>query len=157
MFGLNGIFHKGKSLLPNPAPNLKLVFKKGEVEKIKDIKGWRTDGQMAQALGITRAYVTMLANRRVSASHNVILRLAYLLGNLKSNWWVHYEVIDTGEPIDPDHPLWNEEKYQGRIPYGRFSLNADRRKKDYPVEVRSYAQEFPRGLRNKKRVDKIKI
>jgi hypothetical protein len=153
MFKLNGIFRKGKSILPNPAPNLKLVFKRWEVERIKHIKGWRTDGEMAAALGITRAYVSMMSKRRVSVSHNVILRLAYLLGNLCGNWWVHYEIVDSGEPVDPNHPLWNHEKYEGRVPYSRFSPNAGIRRKDYRVEVRTYKQEFP----IKKRLDKVKI
>jgi hypothetical protein len=137
MFKLNGIFRKSKSMLPNPAPNLKLVFKKWEVARIKHIKGWRTDGEMAAALGITRAYVSMMSKRRVSVSHNVILRLAYLLGNLRGSWWVHYEIIDSGEPVDPNHPLWNQEKYEGRVPYSRFSSNAEMRKKDYHVEMQT--------------------
>ena len=142
MFRLNGIFHRGKSTLPNPIPGLKLVFKNGEVDKIKDIKGWRTDREMAEALGITRAYVSMLAARRVSVSHNVILRLAYLLGNLRGNWWIHYEIVNSGEPVDPDHPLWNEEKYQGRIPYSRYSSSAELRSRDYKVERRSFSKEM---------------
>lgn len=142
MFKLNRIFRKSKRYLPNPAPALKLVFKSGEVERIKDIKGWQTDREMAEALGITRAYISMMAARRVSVSHNVILRLAYLLGNLRGKWWVHYEIINSGESVDMNHPLWNEEKYQGRIPYNRFSSNAELRKKDYKTEVRSYDQEF---------------
>jgi transcriptional regulator with XRE-family HTH domain len=145
MFKLNSIFHKSKPRLPNPAPNLKLVFKGGAIGQIKEVKGWRTDREMAEALGITRAYVSMLAARRVSVSHNVILRLAYLLGSVSGKWWVHYEIVNSGEPIDPDHPIWNQEKYQGRMPYGRFSSSAELRKKDYKVEVRTLGQEFQRN------------
>jgi transcriptional regulator with XRE-family HTH domain len=148
-FLLNHILHlKGslnKGYLPNPAPGLKLVFKEGSVEVIKKAKGWRTDMEMAQALGVTRAYVSMLVKRRVTVSHNVLLRLAYLLGSINGKWWVHYEIIDAGEPIDQDHPLWNMEKYEGRMPYNRFSSSAELRKKDYKVEVRTYAQEFQRN------------
>ena len=136
VFKLKSIFRKGKSRLPNPAPALKLVFKSGEVEKIKGIKGWRTDRDMAVALGITRAYVSMMSKRRVSVSHHIILRLAFLLGNLRGAWWVHYEIVDAGEPVDPNHPVWNEEKYQGRIPYRRHSLNAQLRSQDYKIEER---------------------
>ena len=145
MFKLNGIFHKGKGRLPNPAPNLKLVFKKGSIEQIKEVKGWRTDREMAEALGITRAYVSMMAARRVSVSHNVILRLAFLLGSLTGKWWVHYEIVEFGEPIDQNHPLWNNEKYQGRVPYARYSSSAELRKRDYLVETRTFGQEFQRN------------
>jgi len=91
-----------------------------------------------------------MAARRVSVSHNVILRLAYLVGNLYGNWWIHYEVVDSGEPVDPNSPLWNQEKYQGRVPYSRFSSVAEMRKRDYPVEVRSYRQEFPQNVKVKR-------
>lgn len=142
MFKLNGIFQKKKVFSPNPAPNLKLVFKDGAIDLIKKVKGWHTDREMAEALGITRAYVSMMSKRRVSVSHNIILRLAYLLGSIQGKWWIHYDIIDSGEPIDPDHPLWNEEKYQGRIPYNRYSSSADLRNRDYKVETRSFFKEM---------------
>lgn len=138
LFKLNGILHKNhardKQFLPNPIPGLKLVFKKDAMITIKRAKGWHTDREMAEALGVTRAYVSMLAARRVSASHNIILRLAYLLGNIHGNWWVFYEIIDSGEPVDSNHPIWNQEKYEGKIPYTRFSSSAELRNKDYKTE-----------------------
>jgi len=154
---LNGIFQKshprGKQHLPNPSPGLKLVFKKDSVGTIKNVKGWRTDREMAEALGVTRAYVSMMAARRVSVSHNIILRLAYLLGSIRGNWWVFYEIIDSGEPIDRDHPLWNNEKYEGRIPYSRYSSSADVRAADYKVERRTFEEEFrPQSKRRKNSV-----
>jgi len=140
MFKLNSILlfvkKSRKGRLPNPIPTLKLVFKEGAVDTIKKAKGWRTDAEMAAKLGITRAYVSMMSKRRVSVSHNVILRLAYVLGNIHGNWWTFYEIVDRGEPIDPNSPLWNEEKYQGRMPYSRFSPMAELRKKDYKVETK---------------------
>jgi transcriptional regulator with XRE-family HTH domain len=142
MFKLNGIFRKKKSFLPNPAPALKLVFKKGAIERIKEVKGWPSDKEMAQALGFTRAYISMLTKRRAEVTVEVIKRLAYVLGGLTGKWWVHYDIIDSGEPIDPDHPLWNEEKYQGRIPYNRYSSSAELRKRDYKVESRSFFKEM---------------
>lgn len=131
---LRNLSRKHKSYLPDPAPGLKLVFKVKAVEVIKAAKGWRTDAEMAQALGITRAYVSMMAKRRVSVSHNVILRLSYLMGNVQAKWWIFYEIIDAGEPVAKNHPLWNMEKYEGRIPYMRFSPMADIRRQDYPLE-----------------------
>jgi hypothetical protein len=156
---LNTIFHKprphGKSYLPNPAPALRLVFKKDVVGTLKKVKGWGTDREMAEALGVTRAYVSMMAARRVSVSHNIILRLAWLLGSTRGNWWVLYEIIEAGEPVDHNHPLWNEDKYQGRMPYARFSSSAQLREPDYPVEKRTYMQEFSSSSKTRKKAVKL--
>ncbi len=151
---LNRIKHifvpKSRTVLPNPAPNLKLIFKPGVIETIKKAKGWQTDREMATALGITRAYVSMMSKGRVSVSQNVIIRLAYLLGSIRGKWWVHYEIVDSGEPVDSNHPLWNQEKYQGRLPYSRYSSSAELRSRDYKVEKRTIEQEFQRSVRVKK-------
>ncbi len=137
--GLNGILRKltekGKSYLPNPAPGLKLVFKKEAFDVIMASKGWKTHAEAAKAIGITRAYVSMMAKRRVSVSHNVILRLAYLMGNIRANWWIFYEIVDAGVPVALNHPTWNQEKYQGRIPYVKRSISADFRGLDYEAET----------------------
>lgn len=138
MYSFNLFLHKGKRRvktdLTNNCPGVKLVFKEGQIKLIRHIKGWKNDAEMARALGITRAYMSMLAKRRCNVSHTVITRLAYLIGSLNGKWWVHYELIDAGDPIDPNHPLFNEEKYQGRIPYARHSISADFRSKDYAAE-----------------------
>ena len=135
---LNSIIHlirpKSKPHLTLKTPYLKLVFKEGAINTIKKAKGWRTDSEMAAAIGITRAYVSMLGKRRVSVSHNVMLRLAYLLNN-RDKWWVFYEVIDTGDPLDPNHPIFNMEKFEGRAPYGKHSISAEFRRKDYKAEA----------------------
>lgn len=152
---LNGIFPKhrpkGKSYLPNPAPALKLVFKREAIVTIRRAKGWRTDREMAEALGVTRAYVSMMAARRVSVSHNIILRLAYLLGSIRGNWWIFYEIIESGEPVDRDHPLWNEDKYQGKVPYNRYSSSADLRSRDYEIETRTFKRQFHSNGNDKRR------
>lgn len=154
MFALKRILHFGKRqrkrVLPDPVPGLKLVFRKGAVETIKRAKGWVTDSDMAYALGITRAYVSMMSKRRISVSHTIILRLAYLLGNLRGNWWIFYEIVNTGEAVDFNHPLWNEDKYHGRIPYDYFSSSADLRSQDYVVERRNFSQQFQRNSKVKR-------
>lgn len=150
MFKLNNIFRKKKSYLPNPVPGLKLVFKKRAIEDIKRVKGWKDDKEMAQALGFTRAYISMLSKGRVEATVEVIKRLAYVLGGLTGKWWVHYEIIDSGEPVDPDHPLWNQAKLEGQILYNRYSSSAELRSRDYRTETRSFRQEFPLNDKVKK-------
>lgn len=135
---LNRILRQGrgrvKTGLTNNCPGIKLVFKEGQISLIKRLKGWKSDSEMAGALGITRAYMSMLAKRRVNVSHTVMTRLAYLLGSINGKWWVHYEFMDAGEPVDPNHPIFNEEKYSGRIPYLKHSISAEFRNKDYLAE-----------------------
>lgn len=125
----------GKSILPNPNLEYRILFRKGAVEMIKRAKGWKTDAEMARALGLTRAYVSMLHKTRVSVTATVITRLAVQMGNTDKNWWIYYEIIPYGV-TDPNHPLWNQEKYMGKIPYDNFSESGNLRKFDYKAENR---------------------
>jgi transcriptional regulator with XRE-family HTH domain len=131
---LQGKIKKNKSVLPNPNFEYRLIFRKGAVETIKKAKGWRTDADMARALGLTRAYIAMLHRTKVSVTATVITRLAAQMGNTDDNWWIHYEIVPWGVS-DLRHPVWNEEKYQGRMPYGRYSSSAELRKRDYKTET----------------------
>ncbi len=128
-------FKRSKSTLPNPNLEYRLVFRRGAVELIRDAKGWKTDAEMARALGLTRAYITMLRRTKVSVSSTVITRLAAQLGNTDRNWWIHFEIVPWGVP-DLNHPVWNQEKFMGRVPYDRFSLSANFRGLDYRAEKR---------------------
>lgn len=134
---LNNILHFGKQKrqynFTQPTPHLKLVFKEGAIQTIKNAKGWRTDAEMGRFLGVTRSYITMMKNRRISVSHSVILRIAYLMNNTDA-WWHFYEIIDAGQPVDPNNPLWNMEKYRGTMPYDNKSTTIDFRRKDYQAE-----------------------
>ena len=129
---------RGKSISPNPNPELKLVFKKGAITDIKKVKGWHTDSEMAKALGLTRQYVSMMKKGRVNVTHTVITRLAYQLGNINGSWWSPFEIIDRGEVVDPNHPLWNEDKFRGRVPYAYASDSALLRSKDYKTEKKAF-------------------
>jgi len=124
----------GKFYLPNPQLEYRIVFKKGAVEAIKKVKGWTSYSEMANALGITRQYLSMLRLTRVSVTHTVITRLAVILGNVQANWWVHFEIVPYGVK-DTNHPTWNYEKERGRMPYKRYSLSAYARKHDYDIET----------------------
>lgn len=124
---------KGKTTLPNPNFEYRLVFKKGAIESIKQAKGWQTDADMARALGLTRQYVSMLHRTRVGATSTVITRLAAQLGNTEGNWWIYYDIVAWGVK-DVNHPAWNNEKYLGRMPYQRYSPMAGLRSKDYRTE-----------------------
>lgn len=137
MVKLSQILHfapkKGKSALANPALEYRLVFKKGAIELIKKAKGWGSDAEMGRALGVTRAYITMLHRTRVSVTATVITRLAVQMGNTGHNWWIYYDIVPWGVE-DKSHPFWNQEKYMGTVPYNRFSISADLRRRDYKAE-----------------------
>ncbi|MDD5610448.1 MAG: hypothetical protein PHH69_02760 [Candidatus Omnitrophica bacterium] len=124
---------KSKSGLPNPNFEYRLVFKKGAIETIKITKGWKTDADMARALGLTRQYVSMLHRTRTTVTSTVITRLAAQLGNTESNWWIYFEIVAWGIK-DTNHPNWNQEKYMGRMPYSRYSSSAELRQRDYATE-----------------------
>ena len=139
-----GIFRKRskkreKHLLPNPNHEYRLVFKKGAIATIKKAKGWKTDSEMARTLGITRSYISMLRATRVSVTANIITRLAAQLGNTEGNWWSHFEIIPWGVQ-DMNHPVWNMEKLNGRVPYTGFSLHAGGR--NYNAEKKDWREEL---------------
>lgn len=127
-----------KSILPVPGLEHRIVFKSGAVETIKKVKGWKTDAEMARALGLTRQYVCMMKKTRVGVTATVISRLAVEMGSISSNWWVFYEIVPYGVS-DPDHPVWNQEKTMGRQPYrSRFSeVYQHRSKSDFKAEARN--------------------
>lgn len=123
----------GKSYLPSPFPVYKLILRKGALKNIMIVKGWKTYTQVASSLGFTRQYISMLADAKISVSVEFMSRLALCLGNLRDNWHVHYELAPRGN-FDDNHPVWNQEKYNGKVPYTDISPTADLRNKDYPVE-----------------------
>lgn len=102
--------------MPFPGLEHRLVFKDGAVQAIKKVKGWKTDADMARALGLTKQYINMMKKGRVGVTSTVITRLAVVMGSITANWWVFYEILPNGI-ADPDHPAWNYDKYLGRQPY----------------------------------------
>lgn len=126
----------GKSYLPNPYPAHKLVIKQRSLKSIMTVKGWTTYTQVAEALGFTRQYIAMIASG-IPVSAEFITRMALALGNKSQNWHLHYEIVPRGY-IHENHPTWNQQKHDGQIPYERYSINADTRKKDYSVEEKEF-------------------
>ena len=134
---------KVKAYLPNPNLEYRIVFKKGAITTIRNAKGWKTDAEMARALGLTRSYISMLHKTRVSVTSTVITRLATVMGSTETNWWIYYEIVHWGVS-DNNHPQWQYEqeqnkalnmaKYYGQIPYNHCSSSAELRSRDYKVE-----------------------
>lgn len=128
---------KCKSILPNPGLEYRIVFKKNAIDTIQRAKGWRTLAEMARNIGITRSYLSMLKSTRVQVTATIISRIAVAMGNVNDNWWIYYDIIPYGV-LDYNHPVWNQEKYMGRVPYERYSPSCESRSLDYSAEKIDY-------------------
>lgn len=123
---------RGKSYLPNPYPAHKLVIRKKSLKSIMAVKGWKSYSQMADALGFTRQYLAMIAGG-IPISAEFVTRLAACMGDTKGNWHIHYEIAPRGR-FHENHPVWNQQKHDGKIPYERLSLSGEFRNNEYYVE-----------------------
>lgn len=112
------------------------VFKDSAIDTIKRAKGWKTDAEMAKRLDFTRQYICALKKHRLPVTHEVIIRVATALGDTKAKWWNHFEIVPSGK-YRPDHPKYNQAKYEGKKPYAEHSISAEFRKLDTEVEQRS--------------------
>jgi hypothetical protein len=125
-----------KDKLPYPYLNYRLVLKKGLMKKlIMKSKGWRTYTEAGKGLGLCRQYCCLLDHQNATATSTVITRIAAATGNVDGNWHQFFEIVPWGHKgFDSNHPSFNNEKYEGRIPYRSFSPSAESRRKDYDVE-----------------------
>lgn len=126
----------GKSHLPSPFYSFRLVLKAGAFRAIMKVKGWKTYEEAGQALGFTRQYIQMADKTGVQVGPEFITRLAACLGNISQGWWIPFEIIPHGV-ADENHPLWNDAKYFGKIPYRRYSPVGEARKNDYSIEIKN--------------------
>lgn len=137
---LKSIFYKEtrkrKTFLPSPGLEYRIVLKKGALKSIMKVKGWHTYEEVAKYLGFTRQYIGMLDGAKVACTHEVITRLAVLLGNIEDGWWVHFQIVPRGV-VHENHPTWNQEKHLGRMPYRKHSPQANMRESEYPTEQKT--------------------
>ncbi len=111
-----------------------IMMKKGAIEAIMLTKGWKSDQEMAIALGFTKSYIGRLRTRRQAVSHTVITRLALAIGNIHDKWWIFYEIVPNKMTNPDSFQKLNMQKYKKQIPYNRFSISADFRSLDGEVE-----------------------
>ncbi len=111
------------------------IFKDKAIDVIKRAKGWKTDAEMAKRLDFTRQYICALKKHRLPVTHEVMIRVAAALGDTKAKWWNHFEIVSNGK-YKPDHPKYNQAKYDGKQPYAKHSMSAEFRKLDGEVEQR---------------------
>lgn len=127
-----------KSNLTTPYFAYRIVFRKGYIRGvIMRAKGWKTYAELARNWGLTRAYICMLDKQQVGVTATVITRCAASLGNVNGNWYEPYVLVPLGDgEFDQNHPVWNQEKHMGRLPYAQYSDSAEIRRKDYAVETK---------------------
>jgi transcriptional regulator with XRE-family HTH domain len=127
--------HSVRYKLTNDKLQYQILFRIGIIDKIKDLKGFKSDSELASFLGITRAYLSQLRNRKKPATHDIIIATSIALGNTGGNWWGPFEIVHTGPSVEPNSPIYNQKKYRGEIPYSKHSPAAEHRKLDYNAET----------------------
>lgn len=121
-------------------------LRKSTWEAIRISRNWGIRGaacRFAEALGITRQYAWDIITQRCGCSSNVMRKIIGLLGmdrpiQVKGHdqyqcWCSLFEMVSMRE-CDKSHPIYNLCKYNGEVPYNKYSPSANARSKDYKVE-----------------------
>jgi hypothetical protein len=121
-------------------------LRKSTWEAIRTSRGWYGRGatvRFAEALGVTRQYAWDIITQRCGCSSNVMRKIIALLGMdrpivIKGQdhyqcWCVLFEMVCQRE-ANPNHPIYNQMKYAGEVPYSKYSESANLRKRDYDTE-----------------------
>lgn len=119
----------------SPDVEYAIVFKEMAIDKIKSIKGWKTDSEMARHLGLTRQYICNLRARKTCCTHTVITRVASAVGNVDENWHIFFQLRPVGF-INANGMQYNQAKARGQVPYDRYSITAEMRAQDHQVEIK---------------------
>ena len=113
-------------------------MKKKTWEAICAIRGWQGKGsaaRFAEEINITRQYAYGIINGTFGCSSNVMRKIIDLVG-IKESCWCHMFDKFNLKGIDPNHPIYNQAKFNGEVPYDPLSLSADLRAQDYKTETR---------------------
>ena len=115
-------------------------LKKRTWQYICERKRWTGRGSIARfasEIGITRQYARMISGGLVGCSSNVMRRIIDMLGYRAGECWCDLFEFHNIEGVDQNHPIWNQAKSLGEVPYTHYSDVADMRSQDYDVEKRS--------------------
>jgi transcriptional regulator with XRE-family HTH domain len=118
----------------DPMFEYELFLKPGALDSIRKAKGYKNWTELADALKITKQYLSNLKTGTVGVSHTFIIRIAVLLNNLDDKWWTFYEIRPTKRKLSLNSPIFNQEKYDGKLPYAKYSPSGNARKVDGVVE-----------------------
>lgn len=106
---------------------------------IRRLKNWPERGsktRFAEALGICREYARLIVDQLVGCSAEVMYRIIRLVGYRENDCWCHLFTDRTGDPLPSNHPIYSDAKYDGVLPYEKYSSSAELRKGDYNVETK---------------------
>lgn len=121
-------------------------LRKSTWDAIRTSRGWHGRGatvRFAESLGVTRQYAWDLVTQRCGCSSNVMRKIIALLGmdrpikvrglDQYQCWCILFEMTPMRES-NPNHPIFNEAKYKGEVPYSKYSEAANLRSRDYKTE-----------------------
>ena len=90
---------------------------------------------MAKETGYTRQYISMMRRGVVSVTHDFLIRILELTGNIDNpNWSQLFMIVPRGD-YNPAHQMWNNSKIDGIKAYQDMSISAYFRAKDNDVEM----------------------
>lgn len=111
-------------------------LKKAVWEAIRIARNWQGRGSIsrfAEELEITRQYAHLIVSGKAGCSSFVMRKIKRLLG-INGSCWCHMFEENRADNVNPNHPIFNQAKYNGEIPYIRYSPSAELRAKDYETE-----------------------
>lgn len=98
-------------------------------------KGWRNNAAIAKETGYTRQYISMVRRGVVSVTHDFLIRILELTGNIDNPTWSQLFMIIPRGDYNPNHQMWNGSKFDGIKTYENLSMAAVFRAKDNDVEI----------------------
>jgi len=142
---LNFIFQRERKFVARDFPKSKKeeyrsFFLKKEVwEHIRKSKGWKVRGaatRLSEQLNVTRQYAAMILSGTVGCSSFMMLKLKRFVGIPQGQCWCFMFDDIKVKDCDSNHPVFNELKYMGEVPYEKYSPAGEFRKKSYQVEIK---------------------
>jgi plasmid maintenance system antidote protein VapI len=137
-FGKFGFLKKSRTRMVKHDPSFQyeIFLRPGALEAVIKAKGIRSYTELAEQLKITKQYLSNLKQGKVGVSHVFIVRMAVLLNNTKQAWWSLYEIRPSTRNMGNNTQQMSKMKYEGQIPYQKYSPVGKLREKDLPVEYR---------------------
>jgi plasmid maintenance system antidote protein VapI len=124
-----------------PPVEIGLTFNDGWFNRIKDLRGWESDAQMARGLDFTPSYICQVKNGQRHISHDLMARLVVLLNLKNGAWWQLFKWESLGV-YDGNAQKWNQEKIDGVMPYQSTINLPDQMSNDIWVRPPRYRSQY---------------
>jgi hypothetical protein len=109
-------------------------FKPGYWKIIRKVKRWRNDSEAAKALGFCKGQISLVVRGRAKVSDDFMARLAIALNNhWEDAWGAYYELRE--DPRKKSFQRFNHDKFNGVVPYVKYSDQAVFRRDEGPIET----------------------